>query len=329
MKDELKSRTPDAIVNPGDCVRTHRAVSTLAKISLFILMIARKFTSTKIDAPVVMYEATNLTYIFNHKKIYSILDRVRKHHGLSKIDHLSVKYISDNYTKGGPGHSALIERWRLTNVSCQLFGSGYAPTAIGRQRLAESSWMLWMMPACWGILGPMRKLDSRCVPLLSQPLRHAPARREQDRPVEHVGGLKLRTHGSHVKREALKIRAADPCVSQAKLADEIKFKFDNEVSARDLSGLRRAIRFLPTRARPELGVGPRRLEFRAACRARVLLLSVAEPAHPLVATARASELTLSPQEMPVRTHRRAAALAGDRQRRIPVFLVGHPRRAHW
>jgi hypothetical protein len=31
-----------------------------------------------------------------------------------------------------------------------------------------------------------------------------------------------------VKREALKIRAGNPGVSQAKLADEIKFKFDNE-----------------------------------------------------------------------------------------------------
>jgi hypothetical protein len=32
-----------------------------------------------------------------------------------------------------------------------------------------------------------------------------------------------------VKREASKFRAENPSVSQAKLAEEIKFKFDNEV----------------------------------------------------------------------------------------------------
>jgi hypothetical protein len=66
---------------------------------------------------------------------------------------------------------------------------------------AGSSWMLWMMPACLGILGPMRKLESTCVRLLSQRRHHAAARREPDRRVEHVGGLKLRTHGTVLLRK--------------------------------------------------------------------------------------------------------------------------------
>jgi hypothetical protein len=81
MKDELKSRTPDAIVNPGDCVRTHRAVKYVgenhfihthdsAEIHPFVEIISKDGSSKRIDAPVVMYGATKLTYRFNHKKIY-------------------------------------------------------------------------------------------------------------------------------------------------------------------------------------------------------------------------------------------------------------------
>ena len=113
MKDELKSRTPDAIVNPGDCVRTHSAVKYIvenqfihahdsAEIHLFVEIINKDGLSRIVDAPIVMYGSTKLTYRFNHKKIYSILERVRKHHELSKIDHQSVKNVSDNFTKGRP-----------------------------------------------------------------------------------------------------------------------------------------------------------------------------------------------------------------------------------
>jgi hypothetical protein len=118
MKDELKSRTPDAIVNAGDCVRTLRAVKYIGEnqfihvhdnveIHLFVQIINKAGLCKIIDAPIVMYVATKLTYRFSNKKIYSVLERVRRYHGLSNISYLSTKTISNNYTKGGPAYNAL------------------------------------------------------------------------------------------------------------------------------------------------------------------------------------------------------------------------------
>jgi hypothetical protein len=86
MKDELRSRTADAILNPSDCVRTHRVVKYIgedqfihthdnAEVHVFVKVINKDGLSKVVDVPVVMYGVTNLTYSFNHKKIYSILDR--------------------------------------------------------------------------------------------------------------------------------------------------------------------------------------------------------------------------------------------------------------
>ena len=116
MKDELKSRTPDAIVNVGDCVRTLRVVKYIgenqfihvhdsAEIHLFVEIISKDGLCKIVDAPIVMYGATKLTYRFNNKKIYSIIERIRRYHGLSNINYFSTKTISDNYTKGGPAYN--------------------------------------------------------------------------------------------------------------------------------------------------------------------------------------------------------------------------------
>jgi hypothetical protein len=125
MKDELRSRTPDAIVNSGDCVRTHRAVKYIgenqfvhvhdnAEIHLFVEIINKDGLCQIIDTPIVMYGATRLTYRLNNEKIYSILERVRRHHGLSRINYLSTKNVSKNFTMGGPAHNAL---YRAMDIS--------------------------------------------------------------------------------------------------------------------------------------------------------------------------------------------------------------------
>jgi hypothetical protein len=125
IKDELRSRMPDAIVNSGDCVRTHRAVKYIgenqfvhvhdnAEIHVFVEIIDKDGLSKMIDAPIVVYEVTRLTYRLNNKKIYAILERVRKHHGLSHINYLSTKHVSRNFTTSGPAYNAL---YRAMDIS--------------------------------------------------------------------------------------------------------------------------------------------------------------------------------------------------------------------
>jgi hypothetical protein len=241
MKDELKSRTPDAIVNPGDCVRTHRAVKYIgenqfihthdsAEIHLFVEIISKDGTSKKIDVPIVMHGATKLTYRLNHKKIYSILDRVQKHHGLSKMDHLSVKRISDNYTKGGPAHSSLYRAMEIYErflpiVWKWLRSDSNRRANIGREFL-DALDDACMLGYSWAYAEAGQHM--RPLALAAAASRAGAARAGQ------ASGARRRAKAAEtwqrlVKREALKIRAADPFVSQAKLADEIKFKFDNEV----------------------------------------------------------------------------------------------------
>jgi hypothetical protein len=240
MKDELKSRTPDAIVNQGDCVKAHRAVKYIgenqfihahdsAEIHLFVEIIDIDGLSKIIDAPIVMYGSTKLTYRFNHKKIYSILHRVRKCHGLSKIDHLSTKNLSDNYTKGGPAYNALYraveiyERY-LPRVWKWLHSDSNRRANIGREFL-DALDDACMLGYSWAYAEAGQHM--RPLALAAAASRAGAARAGQ------ASGARRRAKAADtwhrlVKNEALRIRAGNPDVSQAKLADEIKFKFDNE-----------------------------------------------------------------------------------------------------
>jgi hypothetical protein len=240
MKDELRSRIPDAIVNPGDCVRTHRVVKYIgdnqfihthdsAEIHVFVKIINKDGLSTTIAAPIIMYGATKLTYRFNHKKIYSILDRVRKHHGLSKIDHLSTKNISDNYTKSGPAYNALYraveiyERF-LPTVWKWLHSDSRSRANVGREFL-DALDDACMLGYSWAYAEAGQHM--RPLALAAAASRAGAARAGQ------ASGARRRAKAEDtwhplVKKEALRIRAGNPNVSQAKLADEIKFKFDNE-----------------------------------------------------------------------------------------------------
>jgi hypothetical protein len=240
MKDELKSRTPDAIVNQGDCVKAHRAVKYIgenqfihahdsAEIHLFVEIIDINGLSKIIDAPIVMYGSTKLTYRFNHKKIYSILHRVRKCHGLSKIDHLSTKNLSDNYTKGGPAYNALYraveiyERY-LPRVWKWLHSDSNRRANIGREFL-DALDDACMLGYSWAYAEAGQHM--RPLALAAAASRAGAARAGQ------ASGARRRAKAADtwhrlVKNEALRIRAGNPDVSQAKLADEIKFKFDNE-----------------------------------------------------------------------------------------------------
>jgi hypothetical protein len=177
-----------------------------------------------------MYGATRISNFRGNRGIYSILSRIRKYHNLPKIDNDLVSDISGNYNRTGHAYTAL---YRSVSI-CERF-----------------------MPRTWKLKGSnnhrrfrigmefLQALDDAC--MLGYAWAYAETE-QQMRPLAVAGaasragavragqasGARRRakaatTWQSLVKEEAVKIRAGNPSVSQARLAEEIKFKFDNEV----------------------------------------------------------------------------------------------------
>jgi hypothetical protein len=241
VKDELKFRIPDAIVNQGDCVKVHRVVKYIsqdqfihahdsAEIHLQVKIISNNGLFKVIDAPIVMFGSTKLTYRFNHQKIYSIIDRVKKYHGLSKLNRSSVKSVSENYTKGGSAHSALyraveINEYFLPRVWKWLHADNNRRAKIGREflRALDDACML-------GYAWAYAETEQHMRPLA---VAGAAARAGAARAGQASGARRRAkaadTWQALIKKEAAIIRGQNPAVSQANLADELKFKFDDEV----------------------------------------------------------------------------------------------------
>ena len=241
MKRELNSRTPDAIVMPGDSVEMHHAVTNLedddefvplqdrAFIHLFIKITNEAGLCNILSTPIVMYGATRISYLRGNKGIYSILNRVRGYHKIPKIDSVTVKSVSDDFNKTGHAYTAL---YRAIGI-CERF----LPRA---RKLANPTSFRYRIGAAY-----LDALDDAC--MLGYAWAYAEAEQHM-RPLAVAGaasragaaragqasGARRRAKAAStwqglVKIEASKLRAESPSVSQAKLAEEIKFKCDNEV----------------------------------------------------------------------------------------------------
>jgi hypothetical protein len=130
IKNEIEIRTPDAIVNPGDCIRVHQVIMNLrdneflplhdrAEINLFVRITNEAGLCKILNTPITMRGATAITYRHGNKGIYSILSRVRNHHGLKNIDRTSAGEISDNYNKKGYEYSALYRSVSISEIFCR------------------------------------------------------------------------------------------------------------------------------------------------------------------------------------------------------------------
>lgn len=241
-RDEIKSRTPDAIINRGDSITTHHAVMNIesedqfipihdrAFIHLFVKVTNEAGLCNVLKNPIVMYGATRISYSRGNRGIYAILSRVRGHHKISKIDKTSIASISDNYNRLGNAFTALYRSVRISER--------FLPLVWRLQRSDH--------PGRWKIgMELLEALDDAC--MLGYTWAYAETE-EHMRPFAVAGaasragaaragqasGARRRakaasTWQSVVKAEAVKIRTKNPRVSQAKLAEEIKFQFDNEV----------------------------------------------------------------------------------------------------
>ena len=241
IKDELALRTPDAIVNAGDCVRIHRAVMNIeddefvpmhdkAELHLFVRITNETGLYKVLNTPIVMRGATRITYRHGNKGIYSILARVRNHHGLTKINQTSAGEVSDNYNKIGYEYYALYElvfiSQRFLPLSWKLrHSSNPSRERIGMEFL-EAMDDACMLGYTWAYAEAERSMRPLAAAALAS--RAGAARAGQ------ASGARRRAKAAEtwqllIKKEAAKIRSKEPRISQARLAEEIKFKFDDKV----------------------------------------------------------------------------------------------------
>lgn len=239
MKDEVKSRTPDAIVNPGDSIKTHHAVMNIgddefvpihdrAFIHLFIKITNEAGLCNVLSTPIVMYGATRISYFRGNRPIYSILDRVRRYHRLSKIDSASVREVSDNVNSTGNAYAALYrsvsicERFLPLSLKCRQSDN---PT---RARLGME-FLQALDDACMlGYAWAYAETEQHMRPLaVAGAASRAGAARAGRASGARRRAKAANTWQAPVKSEALKIRAENPGISQAELAAKIVFRLDD------------------------------------------------------------------------------------------------------
>jgi hypothetical protein len=242
MMDELKSRTPDAIVSPGDSIKIHHSIMNIESADQFIPIHDRAFIHLFVKitnegglcnvlrTPIVMYGATRISYRHGNKGIYAILDRVRDHHKISKIDKTSVQNISDNYSKTGHAYTALYRSMKISGrvlpIAWKLKRSDHPGRWKIGMELLEALDDACMLGYAWAYAETEKHM--RPLAVAGAASRAGAARAGQ------ASGARRRakaanTWQSLVNGEAVKSRATNPKVSQAKIAEEIKFKFDDEV----------------------------------------------------------------------------------------------------
>jgi hypothetical protein len=239
ISKEVAARTPDAVVKAGDRIRIHEVIKNVghdefvhphdnAEISLFIKITNDAGVNKVIRSPIIMYGATRLTYRHGNKALYSILERIRIHHRLDKINRSTVADISRNYHEKSSAFAALyraeqiyerylprIRKLENSNINqIRMIGFNYVD-ALDNACMLGYAWAhaeteLRMRPLAMAALAS--KAGAAKAGLASAAKRRARALNWQAR----------------VKTEALKIRAKAPDVSQTKVAEEILYQLGEE-----------------------------------------------------------------------------------------------------
>ena len=203
---------------------------TKQRLHLFVRITNETGLYKVLNTPITMRGATTITYRHGNKGIYSILARVRNHHGLTKIDRTSAGEVSDNYNKKGYEYSALYKSVFISERFLPLSWKLRQSNNPGRERIGmeflEAMDDACMLGYTWAYAEAERSMRPLAAAALAS--RAGAARAGQ------ASGVRRRAKAAGtwqllIKKEAEKIRSTEPRLSQAKLAEEIKFKFDDKV----------------------------------------------------------------------------------------------------
>jgi hypothetical protein len=241
IKEEIVSRTPDAVVTSGDRIETHHVIINLegddefipiqdrAFVHLFVKITRRDGSCQVLNTPIMLYGQTRLSYFRGNNVLYSILGRVRRFYSVPKLDTESTKEIL-NADDFGHAFSALRRAVRISDKILprvlQLRRSqNMRRLGVGRE------YMQALDDACMlGYSWAYAETEQHMRPLaIAGAASRAAASRAGQTSGERRRVKAASTWQRLVKSQALEARAENPGISQSKLAEEIKFKFDNEV----------------------------------------------------------------------------------------------------
>ena len=142
IKQTVSSRTPEASVNQGDEISLSRVEMLVsdddflplhdrAEIRVYVKIRKTSGRIILLKQPIIMYGATRFTYRHGNKKIYSIMERVRRHFGISNLSSKNADEISGNFERNGYEYEALYRASSLYEDSIRQIQKYDAKTAEG------------------------------------------------------------------------------------------------------------------------------------------------------------------------------------------------------
>jgi hypothetical protein len=238
IRDEIKDRTPDALVQSGDRIGVDRAETKIvdddtfkwlddrAEIRLFITIFYANGIQKVLTNPIILHGVTRLTYRQDNKPLYAIIERVRIAFGLEKMTRAAAQKFHDKYDINANAYAALMRAARISDLYFPPVSKLYRSASRVRSRMGSTF---------------LHALDDACV------LGYAWARAEADHTMRPsalsalkskaggaVGGVKggntrlqKRIGGWEpiAKQMAKEIRAAKPSASQDDVARDIAYEW--------------------------------------------------------------------------------------------------------
>jgi hypothetical protein len=147
IRDEIKDRTPDAIVQSGDYISVDRVEMKLinyefafladrAEVLLFLMIYYANGRKELIKSPIILQGATKLTYKYGNKPLYAIIERVKR--GVwrkKKITRSAVHEFDDKLDINANAYAALSRAAKICDLYFPTVSKLYNSDSNVRSRL--------------------------------------------------------------------------------------------------------------------------------------------------------------------------------------------------
>ena len=237
IRDEIKSRTPDAVAKAGDYLSVDRFeikvidgdnfawLRDRAEVLLFVRLSRANGIQEVLSNPIILHGATKLTYRQGNKPLYAIIERVRRAFGLEKITRAAVQKFNNKYDINANAFAAL---WRAAKICDRYFppvSKLHNSRSNVRSRLG-SKFLDALDDACMlGYAWANAEADHKMRPSALSALKAKDGAARGG----HASGASWSAKAAEtwqvtVRAEALRVRSEQTDISQEKLAAEILYK---------------------------------------------------------------------------------------------------------
>lgn len=132
IREEINSRTPDAIVQAGDYISVDRVETKIInddnfawmddtlELLLFVMISYANGIKESLSDPIILHGSAKLSYRGGNKPLYAIIERVKRTFSLETITRAAVREFHDKYDINANAYAAL---WRAAKICDRYFPS--------------------------------------------------------------------------------------------------------------------------------------------------------------------------------------------------------------